>query len=225
MRPLNRFRMPALGEEFRSAREARGLSLSDVAERLHIRSVYLGGDRRRGLARRSARRSTSAASCEPTLDFWGSTPRRAVARFSQRRSRPGTPAAAARPAAAGGGGRETRRRADGPSLAAMLSIVVRRGAGPASSATSSSSTAPAAPARRRRSRARSPRPGPRPPPPRRPTAALRRDPPARDGRLAPRARAAPRPPIPRAGPARGEARPQRAADGDVVAAGRRSMVR
>jgi transcriptional regulator with XRE-family HTH domain len=34
--------MPALGEEFRSAREARGLSLSDVAERLHIRSVYLG---------------------------------------------------------------------------------------------------------------------------------------------------------------------------------------
>jgi cytoskeletal protein RodZ len=33
--------MPALGEEFRSAREARGLSLSDVAERLHIRGVYL----------------------------------------------------------------------------------------------------------------------------------------------------------------------------------------
>ncbi len=33
--------MSALGEEFRSAREARSLSLSDVAERLHIRSVYL----------------------------------------------------------------------------------------------------------------------------------------------------------------------------------------
>jgi cytoskeletal protein RodZ len=33
--------MATLGEEFRSAREARGLSLSDVAERLHIRSVYL----------------------------------------------------------------------------------------------------------------------------------------------------------------------------------------
>jgi cytoskeleton protein RodZ len=33
--------MPALGEEFRGAREARGLTLSDVAERLHIRSVYL----------------------------------------------------------------------------------------------------------------------------------------------------------------------------------------
>jgi len=33
--------MPALGEEFRSAREARGLTLSDVAEAIHIRSVYL----------------------------------------------------------------------------------------------------------------------------------------------------------------------------------------
>jgi len=33
--------MAALGEEFRSAREARGLTLSDVAEQIHIRSVYL----------------------------------------------------------------------------------------------------------------------------------------------------------------------------------------
>jgi cytoskeletal protein RodZ len=33
--------MSALGEEFRSAREARGLTLSDVAEQIHIRSVYL----------------------------------------------------------------------------------------------------------------------------------------------------------------------------------------
>jgi len=33
--------MPALGEEFRRAREARGQTISDVAERLHIRSVYL----------------------------------------------------------------------------------------------------------------------------------------------------------------------------------------
>lgn len=33
--------MRALGEEFRAAREARGLSLSDVAEQIHIRSVYL----------------------------------------------------------------------------------------------------------------------------------------------------------------------------------------
>jgi transcriptional regulator with XRE-family HTH domain len=33
--------MPSLGDEFRVAREARGLSLSDVAEQLHIRSTYL----------------------------------------------------------------------------------------------------------------------------------------------------------------------------------------
>ncbi|HET9030143.1 MAG TPA: RodZ domain-containing protein [Candidatus Aquilonibacter sp.] len=34
--------MAALGERFRAAREARGLSLSDVAEQIRIRSVYLG---------------------------------------------------------------------------------------------------------------------------------------------------------------------------------------
>jgi cytoskeleton protein RodZ len=39
--PLRFDHMPALGEEFRSAREARGLTLSDVAEQIHIRSVYL----------------------------------------------------------------------------------------------------------------------------------------------------------------------------------------
>jgi len=33
--------MPSLGDEFRAAREARHLSLSDVSEQLHIRSVYL----------------------------------------------------------------------------------------------------------------------------------------------------------------------------------------
>jgi transcriptional regulator with XRE-family HTH domain len=33
--------MSALGEAFRTAREARGLTLSDVAEHIHIRSVYL----------------------------------------------------------------------------------------------------------------------------------------------------------------------------------------
>jgi cytoskeletal protein RodZ len=33
--------MAALGEEFRSAREARGLTVAEVAERLHIRSFYL----------------------------------------------------------------------------------------------------------------------------------------------------------------------------------------
>ena len=41
MRPQRRVHMPALGDEFRSAREARGLTLSDVAEQIHIRSVYL----------------------------------------------------------------------------------------------------------------------------------------------------------------------------------------
>jgi cytoskeletal protein RodZ len=33
--------MPALGDEFRAAREARHLSLSDVSEQIHIRSTYL----------------------------------------------------------------------------------------------------------------------------------------------------------------------------------------
>ncbi|HEY1654339.1 MAG TPA: RodZ domain-containing protein [Candidatus Tumulicola sp.] len=33
--------MPALGERFRAAREARGLSLSEVSEQIRIRSVYL----------------------------------------------------------------------------------------------------------------------------------------------------------------------------------------
>jgi cytoskeletal protein RodZ len=33
--------MPGLGDEFRAAREARHLSLSDVSEQIHIRSVYL----------------------------------------------------------------------------------------------------------------------------------------------------------------------------------------
>jgi cytoskeleton protein RodZ len=41
VRPLRFAVMPALGEEFRIAREARGLTLSDVAEQIHIRSVYL----------------------------------------------------------------------------------------------------------------------------------------------------------------------------------------
>ena len=34
--------MAALGEQFRAAREARGLSLSEVAEQIRIRMVYLG---------------------------------------------------------------------------------------------------------------------------------------------------------------------------------------
>ncbi|MDQ6931566.1 MAG: DUF4115 domain-containing protein [Candidatus Eremiobacteraeota bacterium] len=41
MRTQTQSLMPALGDEYRTAREARGLSLSDVAEQIHIRSVYL----------------------------------------------------------------------------------------------------------------------------------------------------------------------------------------
>jgi cytoskeletal protein RodZ len=33
--------MPSLGDEFRAAREARHLSLSDVSKQIHVRSVYL----------------------------------------------------------------------------------------------------------------------------------------------------------------------------------------
>jgi cytoskeletal protein RodZ len=111
----------ALGEEFRSAREARGLSLSDVAERLHIRSVYLAAIEDedwhvigapvyvRGFMRTYAR-------------FLGLDPEAAVQRFSQ--SVPaGTPAASTpRQAAAPA----EKRSADqtSPSLAAILAIVV-----------------------------------------------------------------------------------------------------
>lgn len=41
MRALTKPQMSALGERFREAREARGLTLSDVAEQIRIRSVYL----------------------------------------------------------------------------------------------------------------------------------------------------------------------------------------
>ena len=39
--PLSCADMSALGESFRTARESQGLSLSDVADRIHIRSLYL----------------------------------------------------------------------------------------------------------------------------------------------------------------------------------------
>jgi hypothetical protein len=111
----------ALGEEFRSAREARGLSLSDVAERLHIRSVYLAAIEDedwhvigapvyvRGFMRTYAR-------------FLGLDPEAAVARFSS--SVPaGTPAATTVRATP-----EAREKRSGeqssPSLAAILAIVV-----------------------------------------------------------------------------------------------------
>src|ERR1700726_2981092 len=97
MRPQTGLFVSALGEEFRGAREARGLSLSDVAERLHIRSVYLAAIEDedwhvigapvyvRGFLRTYAR-------------FLGLDPEACVARFAA--SVPtGSPAAPPRPAA------------------------------------------------------------------------------------------------------------------------------
>ncbi len=116
--------MSALGEEFRSAREARGLSLSDVAERLHIRSVYLAAIEDedwhvigapvyvRGFMRTYAR-------------FLGLDPEAAVARFAAVIPANAPPAPAPRQAAAANA---AEKRAAGerssPSLAAVLSIVV-----------------------------------------------------------------------------------------------------
>jgi cytoskeletal protein RodZ len=112
----------ALGEEFRSAREARSLSLSDVAERLHIRSVYLAAIEDedwhvigapvyvRGFMRTYAR-------------FLGLDPEAAVARFAAAVPAdipaPSTP----RPPAANTMEKRAAEQAS-PSLAAILSIVV-----------------------------------------------------------------------------------------------------
>ena len=116
--------MSALGEEFRSAREARSLSLSDVAERLHIRSVYLAAIEDedwhvigapvyvRGFMRTYAR-------------FLGLDPEAAVARFAATVPA-GTPAATTPRQAAPASPAEKRAAAErsSPSLAAVLSIVV-----------------------------------------------------------------------------------------------------
>src|SRR5271168_5256035 len=123
MRPANRFIVSALGEEFRSAREARSLSLSDVAERLHIRSVYLAAIEDedwhvigapvyvRGFMRTYAR-------------FLGLDPEAAVARFAAAVPA-GPPAAApARAMAAPANAAEKRTEGSSPSLAAVLAIVV-----------------------------------------------------------------------------------------------------
>jgi cytoskeleton protein RodZ len=122
MRPQTASFVSALGEEFRSAREARSLSLSDVAERLHIRSVYLAAIEEedwhvigapvyvRGFMRTYAR-------------FLGLDPEAAVARFSA--SVPaGTPAATAPPRAAATTAERRSAERSSPSLAAVLSIVV-----------------------------------------------------------------------------------------------------
>jgi cytoskeletal protein RodZ len=85
--------MPGLGERFRDAREARGLTVSDVAEQIRIRSVYLAAIEEenwqsigapvyaRGFLRTYAR-------------FLGLDPEEAVSEFNQRsgaRMPPGTP--------------------------------------------------------------------------------------------------------------------------------------
>jgi cytoskeletal protein RodZ len=113
----------ALGEEFRSAREARGLSLSDVAERLHIRSVYLAAIEDedwhvigapvyvRGFMRTYAR-------------FLGLDPEAAVARFAAAVPAGPPVAAPARATAAPAGASEKRAEGTSPSLAAVLAIVV-----------------------------------------------------------------------------------------------------
>jgi hypothetical protein len=113
----------ALGEEFRSAREARSLSLSDVAERLHIRSVYLAAIEDedwhvigapvyvRGFMRTYAR-------------FLGLDPEAAVARFAQTVPA-GTPAATApRPQPSANPNEKRPTEQSSPSLAAILSIIV-----------------------------------------------------------------------------------------------------
>jgi cytoskeletal protein RodZ len=108
--------MPALGEEFRSAREARGLTLSDVAEQIHIRSVYLNAIENedwtaigapvyvRGFIRTYAR-------------FLGLDAEDAVAMFN--RYAPVERAVAAMPLGSG-----DDRGGTGPSLGAILGVLV-----------------------------------------------------------------------------------------------------
>ena len=129
--------MPALGEEFRSAREARGLSLSDVAEQIHIRSVYLAASRTK-IGRRSELRSTCAASCAPTRAFSASTPKR--------RSPASTMLVpAARPASRAARGREPGAgRGAGPSPSVLAGRAGRAGSWSATCSTSTSrSSSPA----------------------------------------------------------------------------------
>jgi cytoskeleton protein RodZ len=114
MRPLTACRMAALGEEFRRAREARGQTISDVAERLHIRSVYLTAIEDedwaaigapvyiRGFMRTYAR-------------YLGLDPEAAVARFTE------APATARGPAPAPA---REERKGGRPSAGALVAIVV-----------------------------------------------------------------------------------------------------
>ncbi len=112
----------ALGERFRAAREARGLSLSDVAEQIRIRSVYLAAIEEenwnaigvpvyvRGFLRTYAR-------------FVGIDPEEAVAAFNRTQPQPPPQAGAAREAAEGD---STRARQGSPLIwiAAAVAVVL-----------------------------------------------------------------------------------------------------
>jgi cytoskeleton protein RodZ len=111
--------MSSLGEAFRTAREARGLTLSDAAEHIHIRSVYLAAIESedwpaigapvyvRGFIRTYAR-------------FLSLDPEEAVARFAERvpSESPSQVAAAMATMAA------TQPERSGPSFGAIAGIVV-----------------------------------------------------------------------------------------------------
>ena len=114
MHPLRFAVMAALGDEFRSAREARGLTLSEVAEAIHIRSVYLNAIEQddwpsigapvyvRGFLRTYAR-------------FLGLDAEAAVARFNET-APPDRPAAAVAPV--------DERDRSGPSFWAIAASIV-----------------------------------------------------------------------------------------------------
>lgn len=114
--------MRALGEEFRAAREARGLSLSDVADHIHIRSVYLQALENedwsvigaavyaRGFIRTYAR-------------FLGLDPESAVARFNDARA-PETPASQPSSAASLSGPAERRSPSPALWIAAVLAFIL-----------------------------------------------------------------------------------------------------
>jgi len=111
--------MSSLGEAFRTAREARGLTLSDAAEHIHIRSVYLAAIEAedwpaigapvyaRGFIRAYAR-------------FLGLDPEEAIARFAERvpSESPSQVAAAMATMAA------TQPERQGPSFGAVAGILV-----------------------------------------------------------------------------------------------------
>jgi cytoskeleton protein RodZ len=114
--------MSSLGEAFRTAREARGLTLSDAAEHIHIRSVYLAAIESedwpaigapvyvRGFIRTYAR-------------FLGLDPEESVARFAERvpSESPSQIAAAMATMAAA----QPERR--GPSYGAIAGIIIALG--------------------------------------------------------------------------------------------------